>query len=326
MLALEPAAAGAQLGRGQGGVVDDEDAGVVEQPELRAQPRPVFRVQPPGADLLLIDPSERREHPHHELLGRHLHAEHHDGLPGAYRRLLDEVHHERGLSHRRTSRHDDQIAPLQAGRLPVEILESGRHPGDRAVTPGQLVDASHHVGQHVPDGDRLLPARVAPLGDLEDAALRVVQQLVRRPPLRPVRRLRDLVAGPDQIAKHRALADDLRVGDDVRRAGGVPGELGKVGEAARGFELAVPVEPLRHGDRVAGPSLVAQARDRVEHGTMVVAVELPPGEDVGDPVPGAVVDEDAAEDRLLGLDRVRREAKRVSRIRRHRPTPVPPSA
>ena len=310
VLALEPAAAGAQLGRGQGGVVDDEDAGVVEQPELGGQTRPVLGVQPSGADLLLIDPAERREHPHDELLGRHLHAEHHDGLPGPYRRLLDEVHRERGLSHRRASRDDDQIAPLQTGRLPVEVRESGRQSGDRVVPPVQLVDVPHHAGEHVLDGHRLLPAGAASLGDLEDAALGVVQKLVRRLPLRPVRRLRDLVAGPDQLAKHRALADDLRVRDDVRGAGGVPGELGEVGEAAHGFELAIPVEPLRHGDGIARPPFVAQARDRVEHGTMVVAVEVLAGQDVGDPIPRAVVDENAAQDRLFGLDRVRREAKR----------------
>ena len=45
---------------------------------------------------------------------------------------------------------------------------------------------------------------------------------------------------------------------------------------------------------------------------MVAAVEMRRGEDSGNVVPGAVVDEDTAQNRLLGLDRMRRDPERQS--------------
>ena len=310
VLAPEPAAAGVKLGRRQGGLVDDEDVGAVQHLASRGEPRPVVVPQRAGPNPLLVDSPERGEHSHGELLGRHLHAEHDDRQLGADRRRLDDVHRERGLPHRGPPRDDHQVAVLQARGLAIEIRESGRHPGDRVFTPRQLVDALHHAGEHVLYGYGLPPARAASLRDLEDAAFGVVEQIGHSAALGTERRIRDLGAGPDQVAEHRALADDLRVRDDVRGAGGVLGELGEVGEATGRFELTVPVEPLGDGDGIAWLTVLAQARDRVEHRAVVAAIEVRPGEDVGDPVPGAVVDEHSPQHRLLGLDRVRRDAKR----------------
>ena len=134
---------------------------------------------------------------------------------------------------------------------------------------------------------------------------RVVEQVERRAALGAKRRVRDLGAGPDQLAEHRPLADDLRVRGDVRGARRVLGELGEVGESTRGFELPVPVEPLRYGDRVARLPHFAKGRDRVEHGTMLATIEMRSGEDVGDPIPGR---------RCQGA------------LRRGRPARLPPSA
>ena len=175
--------------------------------------------------------------------------------------------------------------------------------------PGQLVDALHHAGQHVLDRNGLAASGAAPFRDLQDSALGVVQQLARGTSLGAECRLRDLRAGPDEIAKHRALADDLRVRDDVRGVGGVLGEVREIGEPSRRVEQPVPVEPLRHGDRVARTPFVAQTRHRVEHSAMVAPVEVRRGDHVRDSIPGAVVDQDAAQYRLLGVDRVRRDAE-----------------
>ena len=137
--------------------------------------------------------------------------------------------------------------------------------------------------------DSRLPAPAA-LRDLQDAAFGVVEQSGHAAALGTERRIRDLRACADQVAEHRALADDLRVRDDVRGAGGVLRELGEVGEAAGRFKLTVPIEPLGDGDGIAWPPILAQARDRVVHGAVVAAIEVRPGEDVGNPIPGAIVD------------------------------------
>jgi predicted aspartyl protease len=47
-----------------------------------------------------------------------------------------------------------------------------------------------------------------------------------------------------------------------------------------------------------------------EDAAVVVAVEIRLGDLVGDAVPGAVVEQQAAEQRLLGLDRMRRQLER----------------
>ena len=345
MLSLEASASGVKLGRSQGGIVDDEDVRVVQQRDLGGQSGPVVVAQPAGTDSLLVDSAKRGEHPHGELLGRHFHAEHDDGQLVPNRCLFDDVHRERGLSHGGAPCDDDQVSALQAGRHPVEIAESGRDARNRVFLSGQLVDALHHIGEHVPDGHRFTPARAAPFRNLEDAPFRFVEQFESSAPLRAKRRFRDFGAGPDQLPKYRTLADNFRVGDDVCGTGGVFGELREIGESSRGLELTVALEPLRHGDGVARPPFVAKARDRIEHDPMVVAVEMRRGEDTGDSVPGSVVDEDAAENRLLGFDRVRRDPKRQpTGLRRYvieqwighwsgdrpgaltgRPAPAPPS-
>ena len=88
-------------------------------------------------------------------------------------------------------------------------------------------------------------------------------------------------------------------------------------EPSRGLELTAAIEPLRHRNGVARLSLVAEAGDRFEHGSMVVAIEIRRSEDPGDSIPGVIVDEHAAEHRLLGFDRMRRNPNRpVAGLRR----------
>ncbi len=219
---------------------------------------------------------------------------------------------------------------MEAGRECVQVGKSGLDShGSRPLLV--RVQVFREISDHVLHGPGAL--KVSPLRrlrDFQDSPFGFVEYFVRRPPLRTECDLRDLGARPDETAKHRTFADDLRVRDDVRGVGGVLGEVREVGEPPRRFERSVSVEPFRHGHRIARLPFIAQARDRAEYGTMVIAVEVRGGDDVRDAVPGVVVDQNAAQHCLFGIDRMRRDAKRLGAARHalfppSLPPPPPPS-
>ena len=304
VLALQAAAAGAQLGRGQVAAVVEEDLRFVEHRHRGGETGPVRVVEVPGPDLVRVDAAERRHEPHGELLRRHLHAEHDGREPGPDGRALHQVEGERGLSHRGAARHDDEVARLEPGGEPVEIDEPGRNPGQVARDVVQLVDPLHRPDEDL--ADRLRPARrPAAVADGVDELLRLLHQLPRRPPFRPVGPVRDRGPGRDHLPQHRALANDIGVGGHVRRARGALRELPDVGEAALHPRVALRVEPLGDGQDVAGMVGVDEGGDGAEDELVVAPVEVLFPDPVRHPVPARGVEDQAAEHRALGLDRAR---------------------
>ncbi len=81
--------------------------------------------------------------------------------------------------------------------------------------------------------------------------------------------------------------------------------------AAGGLELSGALQVLGDGDRVRRLVALDELRDRAEDQPMIGAVEVLDVDDVRDLVPGALVQHQPAEQRLLGLDRVRRQAELV---------------
>ena len=147
------------------------------------------------------------------------------------------------------------------------------------------------------------------LADAEDLAFGVVEDLRDRPALRVERAGRDLVAGGDELAKHRALANDLGVAADVGRARHALRERVEVDQAAAVVGLAEPLQLLEDGDDVGRLGRVDERGDRAVDQAVLVAIEVVVAEQVADPVPRAVVEQQPAEDALLGLGRVRRNAQ-----------------
>ena len=97
---------------------------------------------------------------------------------------------------------------------------------------------------------------------------------------------RDLGTHVDQLPQDGALADDLRIGAHIGRAGCVGGELADVAAAIDLIDQAVRLEPLGHRDRIAWPATVVQFRDGTEDEAMVLAVKIGLGDDVRDLVEG----------------------------------------
>ncbi len=136
---LQAARAGGQLGDSQAAGGVDEQRGVLDF-QGRVPQAPELQ----GVDLALTqtvagDAGHFSEQTHGELLGRHFQREEGhdaagDGLLGAVRLRLpgvvagDVERHvtgERGLTHRRTRRQDQQVGGVQAADLAVEVGQAG---------------------------------------------------------------------------------------------------------------------------------------------------------------------------------------------------------
>ena len=224
--------------------------------------------------------------------------------------MLGDVERERGLAHRRPRREHDQVACLQAGGEPVEVVEAGADAGHfLGAVLVQLVDAVDQLDDELVHALEALARARSLLADAKDLALGVVEDLRHRPALRIEGAGRDLVARGDELPQHRSLANDLGVAADVGRARHALRQRIEVHQAADVFGLAEPLQLLEDGDDVGRLGRVDQRRDRGVDQPVLVAIEVALAEQVADPVPGAVVEQQAADDALLGLDRVRRHAQ-----------------
>ena len=191
----------------------------------------------------------------------------------------------------------------------VEVVVSGGGADDVALAVVQRVQLVHRLFERGPQ----LHDRVgdAPFGDLEDRRFGAVERLVDRV-LGRVRHLLDAARGLDQPPQHRELGDDLRVVRGVRRRGrrGLDPQQGAA--AAELFELTRAPQLLGDGHRVdrfaPGVQAVRGLEDRAVRGLVEVA-GLEPGLDRGgDRLPA---EHHRAEERLLGLEVVRRDARAV---------------
>ena len=112
-----------------------------------------------------------------------------------------------------------------------------------------------------------------------------------------------------ELAQDRALAHDLGVAAHVGRARHALRQRVQVGQAAAVLGLAEALQLLEDGDHVGRLAGVDQRADGGVDQPVLVAVEVAVGQQVAGAVPGAVVEQQAAEHALFGLDRVRRHAQ-----------------
>ncbi|MCY1413274.1 hypothetical protein D9M71_287020 [compost metagenome] len=194
---------------------------------------------------------------------------------------------------------------MQAAGLLVEVGEAGGNPGQRLGGVEQVVDPVDGLHQDVADTHRAAGLRPR-LGDLEDLALGLVEDFLGVAPLRVEGAVGDVAADADQLPQRGALADDVRVGLDVRHRRRVLRQLGEIGQAADLRQLAFLVQLLGQGDHVERLVALGELVDRPEDQSVVVAVEVAVGYRIQHPLPGVVVQHQAAQHRLLGFDRMRR--------------------
>ena len=213
------------------------------------------------------------------------------------------------LAHGGTCRQNHQIPRLKTRRHPVQIVKSGRYASDVVRVLRHLLDTVQQVNhQRFHRLEAFLHAR-AFFADLEDLLLGLVQHLFHRHALGIEGARGDFVAGGNQLAQDGALAHDLGVAADVAGARHVLCQLVQIDQAANLAVLAHGLQGLKHGDHVGRARTIDQLADGLEHQLVLVAVEITRHQQVGDTVPGIVVQQQATQHAGFGLVGMRRHAQ-----------------
>ena len=147
--------------------------------------------------------------------------------------------------------------------------------------------------------DRLLP-------ELEDDLLGAIDE-VGDLALALLPEPHDLLARADEPAQRRHLLDDARVVLDVRRGRDERCELGDARLSAGGVELRALLELVDERDRVDRLALRPQRERRAVDLRVALAVEVGRVEDLADRPDRDGREQHRAENRLLGLEILRRD-------------------
>ena len=116
----------------------------------------------------------------------------------------------------------------------------------------------------------------------------------------------DVGTDADQLAQRGPLANDRGVCLDVGYRGSVLGQLGQVGQAADLRGQAFLVQLLVQGNHVKWLVGIGQLVHGTENQAVVMPVEIAIRHLVQHPLPGVVVQHQATEYGLFGLDGMRR--------------------
>ncbi len=158
------------------GVVVDEELGVRELFGGAGQLAHVVLGEEALAQVLRIHLRVRGQHAHQQRFARHFQREDADHLAVEHRRVLGDVHGERGFAHRRARRNDDQVRGLQAAGQLVEQRVVGRQAGDLLAPRVQLLQRAERTLDDGRDVQKALPNAV--LRELEDGLLGPAQHLL----------------------------------------------------------------------------------------------------------------------------------------------------
>src|SRR5262249_29555250 len=186
--------------------------GVDQRGQRRYQQVVILAPQETCPQLVRIHSRLRAQQAQQQRFARHFQREHPYHLVVEHRRIFRDVDRQRGLSHRRSRRDNDQFGLLQAAGLVVEFGEVGLQAGDALALLVELVDRPERLF------DDLLYAlealAYALLRDLENLRLRRIDDLLGRPFLL-VGFLYRAGGRVDEPAQQRLVLDDLDVLLDV---------------------------------------------------------------------------------------------------------------
>ena len=220
--------------------------------------------------------------------------------------MFGNVHGQRGFTHGRAAGKNHQIAGMQPGGDGIKIAEAGGKPGNAALVGAQQLDAlldARHDRLHVEVAGAGVLGAVA---NGEDLLLGKVDQLAGLAAFGAKREIGNLAAGCDQAAQHGPLAHDVGVGHHVGRAGRVVGQGAEVEQPAHRLDLSPLAQVLAQRHHVTGPAGIHQIGNRAKDELMIFAIEIIGAQPVGNVVPATVVQHQATQHRLFGLDGIRR--------------------
>ncbi len=116
----------------------------------------------------------------------------------------------------------------------------------------------------------------------------------------------DLIRHRDHLAHYRAFAHDIRIGTDVRRAGGVFRQLRQIGESTRHIQLTARFQRLGERDEVDRLARFQQTLHLGKDQTVRAVEEIFRHDALGDVIPAFVIQHQPTQHRLLRFNRMRR--------------------
>ena len=129
---------------------------------------------------------------------------------------------------------------------------------------------------------------------------------------------RDIGTGFQQLSQQRTLAYDFGVGTHIGGCWCISRQRTEIGQSTRVGQLTAALERLTHGDGVRWLTECGQLANGIKDYAVVRSVEILGTQNVGDVVQRLRVEEQAAQNGLLRLDRMRRGAH-ISAARAHGP-------
>ena len=309
VLACQASGTGPQLEGVERRRLVDEHRRILHLTHGIGQPDEVVLGQPAGTQPLLIDAPRGADQTHHQLLGAHLHTEDGHRQLLVHGHVLTDVERKGRLTHRRAGRHNDQVTGLHAGGHPVQVHEASGNAGDLAgvVAVVEFVDALEDLARQRTDVLEVVALLAAVLGNLEHLGLSRVQHLVHRTPLGVEGLGGDLVGDGNQPTQHGTVTHHLGVVADVAGRDDGIGQHRQVLLAAGILQPAGLLQRVLHGQRIGRSAGTQQVGDVLPYHPVIMPIEVIIGDDVGNIFPGAVVQQQPAQHRLLGLDRMRRQ-------------------
>ena len=258
--------------------------------ESGASCKPLGRLDHPdpvvGSDALAADPipghaGGRAEHPHPDLVPRHLEGEHRD-RPATHRHVVRDVDRERGLPDTRPGGDDHEVPGLEPRGELVEVSEPGGEPRVRRLAMLDLLQLEHRaVDQLAQRGDLVA---VVPARDVVDALFGRVRDgfglLGGR-----VGHVHDVGGRPDQSPEQGGLRDDPRVVRGGGRGRDLVGEVPDVQRAADVIERPLASEGFHRGQLIDGVPASVELAEHLEDPPVRGSIEvlgLQEFDDVGD--------------------------------------------
>ena len=186
--------------------------------------------------------------------------------------------------------------------------------------PSRMIGGVGHVDRRLDRVGEALEAAVvaAGLGQLEQPPLGILDLLVRRHvDRRVIGDVDHVFADGDQRAARREIIDGAAVVGGVDDGDGLGGQPREILRDRHVADLLVGRQEGLQRDRVGDLAHADELGGNLEDLAVQRLVEMQRFQEIGDAVEGVVVDEDGAEQRLLGLDVVGRLAvERLSPPRR----------
>ncbi|EGQ61226.1 hypothetical protein GGI1_05281 [Acidithiobacillus sp. GGI-221] len=122
--------------------------------------------------------------------------------------MLRYIHGERGFSHTRTARDNNELARVEAGGFLVQIGKARGQPRDALPLAGDGLDPVDNRRKCILELLEAFTGSLLSFGEMKDPAFGLVQQGLSLPPFRAVGKLGNFPTDPNEVTQGGPLPHD----------------------------------------------------------------------------------------------------------------------